>query len=340
MPRPTSKNDLLAAIEKTKEKSLDQISGSLIEYLRDELCNPTIDYDIPLTQLQGGYETDTYRFKLSGVGQELARPLVLRLYPRFYGPGNAVWESTIQNMLADEGYPVPRVYLTCTDTAVLGGAFFIMAFLEGELMMNAPFEIVPGLLGKTHAALHDIDPEPLLNALRERGVDERRYRLVGRLEELKGRAIEYPWLGEAVAWLIENRPPESEALAICHGDFHPLNILVQDGQVTGVLDWPGFIIADPTLDVANTVVLTMISAKHLLSLAEWETAVAMYLDSYRAHRFLDLRTLDYYKVRRCIMALVEGANGQSVWQHPLIIKDLIEYTHEVTGIHIPQSAFT
>jgi hypothetical protein len=71
--------------------------------------------------------------------------------------------------------------------SVPGGAFFIMEFLEGELMMNVSFETIPGLLGKTHAALHDIDPEPLLNSLRERGLDERRYRLAGRLEDLKDR---------------------------------------------------------------------------------------------------------------------------------------------------------
>jgi hypothetical protein len=48
----------------------------------------------------------------------------------------------------------------------------------------------------------------------------------------------------------------------------------------------------------------MVSAKHLLSLAEWEAAVEMYLDSYRAHRSLDLKYLDYYRVRRCIIAIV------------------------------------
>ncbi len=51
--------------------------------------------------------------------------------------------------------------------------------------------------------------------------------------------------------------------SICHGDFHPLNILVKEGQVTAVLDWPGFSIADPVLDVAYTVVLLTIPAKHL-----------------------------------------------------------------------------
>jgi hypothetical protein len=68
------------------EKTLDQISRGLIEYLKNELDNTMIGYDMPLTQMQGGYETYTYRFKLSGVQGELAKPLILRLYPGSMAP--------------------------------------------------------------------------------------------------------------------------------------------------------------------------------------------------------------------------------------------------------------
>jgi aminoglycoside phosphotransferase (APT) family kinase protein len=302
-----------------------------------ELSSTPPRYDTPLTQMTGGYETYTYRFRLSGVPEDLARPLVLRIYPQFYGTERAVWESTIQNTLADAGYPVPRAHLTCTDTSVLGGAFFIMQFLPGELMMTAPPESVPGMLGRTHAVLHDIDPEPLLGSLRDLGFDESRYRLDGRLDWLRIEASRHPWLGDGVDWVLQNRPPEPEQLSICHGDFHPLNILVQDGQVTGVLDWPGFIVADPLFDVANTVILTMMSAKHLLSLTEWEIVIEMYLGAYRAQRPLDLTHMDYYKARRCVVALMEGADGHNVWQNPLIVKELTECVHSITGIRITRT---
>jgi aminoglycoside phosphotransferase (APT) family kinase protein len=318
------------------ERPLEQISDALIAYLRVELDAPAIRYDTPLTQMKGGYETYTYRFRLSGVLEDLARPLVLRIYPQFYSADRAVWESTIQNALADVGYPVPRVYLTCTDASVLGGAFFVMQFLPGVLMVTAPPESIPGILGRTHAHLHGIDPEPVVKALQERGFAEGWYRPSGRIDWLKTQASQHPWLGGAVDWLIENCPPEPERLAICHGDFHPLNILVQDGQVTGVLDWPGFIVTDPVFDVANTVILTMVS-KHLLSLAEWEIVVEMYLNAYRAQRPLDLRHLDYYKARRCVVALMEGADGHNVWQNPLIVKELTECVHSITGIRITRT---
>ncbi len=37
-----------------------------------------------------------------------------------------------------------------------------------------------------------------------------------------------------------------------HLDLHPLNILVRDGQVTGVLDWANAAAGDPVLDKART----------------------------------------------------------------------------------------
>lgn len=62
----------------------DRIAGKLIAFLRDELNDSTIEYDSPLTQLQGGYETATYQFQLKGVQKELNKRLMLRLYPEFY----------------------------------------------------------------------------------------------------------------------------------------------------------------------------------------------------------------------------------------------------------------
>src|SRR5207247_1027477 len=37
-----------------------------------------------------------------------------------------------------------------------------------------------------------------------------------------------------------------------HGDFHPQNVLMSGRIVTGVLDWPNAMIADPAYDVAAT----------------------------------------------------------------------------------------
>ncbi len=320
-----------------------QIADKLITYFRDKLKNANIEYASPLAQLQGGYETLTYRFKLQGVGSEWSKFLVLRLYPEFYGTHSAIWESTVQNVLAAEGYPVAKVHFVCTEMTILGGAFFIMDYLPGQLLMAAPPETVPEILGKAHAELHKIDPEPLVKAISEKGVDPYRYSLTSRFDWLKRKASKIPWLSEGVNWLIENRPPEPDCLAVCHGDFHALNILFDNGAITGVLDWPGFAIADPVFDIANTVVLTTIPARHLTAgmdgfpSVDWDMAAELYLDAYLTQNPLDRTNLDFYRVRRCVMALAQGVEGQQVWQHPLIVEDLIEYIHKVTGIRMAPS---
>jgi aminoglycoside phosphotransferase (APT) family kinase protein len=316
------------------ERTLEQISDDLVTYLRTELRNRSIGYETPPSPMSGGYETRMYRFSLSGVEGELSRPLALRLYPPHDGPNRVVWESTVQNALADQGYPAARVYLKCTDASILGGVFFIMALLPGELMMTLPFETIPGLVGKAHATLHSIDPGPLVRSMGEQGFAESAYSFGSRLQALRDAVGTHPWLGEGVDWLEEHRPPEPERLSICHGDFHPLNILVQDGQVTGVVDWPGFMVADPVLDIANTIMLSMIPAKHLLSVPDYDKFPEMYLGAYRAHRPLDFMYLDYYRARRCIIALLEGARGHQVWQMPAVVEDLVEQVHNATGIRM------
>ncbi|MBI4766178.1 MAG: phosphotransferase [Deltaproteobacteria bacterium] len=313
---------------------LEQVSDKLMAYLRTELNNNNIVYDIPLTPIVGGYETFTYHFKLKGVQPELAKPLVLRLFQEYRSPGQAIGESAVQNALAAQGYPVPSVLFTGTDKRHLGGAFLIMEFLPGESMLAAAEEDMPLMLGKAHAALHNIDPTPLRKALTVQGLDERDYRLNRRLNGLLTQSKIFPWLEESVQWLIENRPPEPEYPAVCHGDFHPLNILIKEGRVTAVLDWPGFMIGEAVMDVAFTVFLCSTIAGHLLPTRNWDEVMSKYLEAYQSERSLDMTNLNYYRVMRCIIAFVDGAEGQAVWTSPSVLKSLIGQVRDIAKIWV------
>jgi hypothetical protein len=44
--------------------------------------------------------------------------------------------------------------------------------------------------------------------------------------------------------------------------------------------------------------------------------------------------LDYYRARRCILALADGASGQAVWRQPMIVQDLIDTIREVSGLRV------
>ena len=316
------------------ENSLDQVSDKLMAYLRTELNNANISYDIPLTPIVGGYEAFTYRFKLKSVQSELSKPLVLRLFREYANPYQAVSESAVQNALAAQGYPAPSVWFTGADKAHLGGAFLIMDFLPGETMLAAAHQDLPSMLGKAHAALHDMAPAPLLKALLAQGFEEQNYRLSGRLHWLTATGKSLPWLEESIQWLIENRPLEPDRLAICHGDFHPLNILVKDGNVTAVLDWPGFLIGDAVMDVAFTIVLCTIAAKVLLPTKNWAEIIPKYLEAYRSERSLNMAHLDYYRMLRCVTAFVNGAEGQEAWRSLPALKSLTEHVHDIAKIRV------
>ena len=111
-------------------------------------------------------------------------------------------------------------------------------------------------------------------------------------------------------WLEANRPPPPRPV-LCHGDFHPLNLLVRGGEITGILDWANFGIGDPMSDVACTLLLLTIYGRHVHDLAEADRFGSAYARAYAARRRLDRDRLDYHRVRHAVTTLVNGADGRS-----------------------------
>ena len=89
-----------------------------------------------------------------------------------------------------------------------------------------------------------------------------------------------------MSWLRERRPPEPGRRAICHGDFHPQNILSEGGAVTGVLDWPNALVADPTYDVASTRIILASDADRAVGSAGRARGVASFVRLMLVKRYL------------------------------------------------------
>ncbi|MFN2201202.1 MAG: phosphotransferase family protein [Caldilineaceae bacterium] len=316
----------------------DDIADRLIAYLQAEAGYSGSGYIVPPTTLTGGFETRLYRFQLAGAGQELSIPLVLRIFPPAQPAQRAVWECSVQNCIAEQGYPAPRVLFTGTDPAIFGGSFLVMQYAPGDTLLVAEPDRTPEILGAAHALLHQIDPAPLIDALHSRGFDRKRFGFESRLAWLYGMRDRYPWLSAVLQWLMDSAPPEPHRLSICHGDFHPLNILVQEGDISAVLDWSGFSIADPVMDVAFTMVILSVAASMLLPQESSEKLLSRYRTAYEQVHALDAVNLDYYRTLRCVMALVEGAEGQEVWTRPPVLVQLTDIVSSNTGVsvHHPQ----
>ncbi len=125
---------------------------------------------------------------------------------------------------------------------------------ETRLLFNVP-AILGGIIDEwvgMQIRLHQLPAEPLLRAITAAGIDADAVTFEGQLALLNTIVERSNLVGlkPGLAWLDEHRPAQAQEAAICHGDFHPLNILAENGRPTGVIDWANVVIAEPAMDVA------------------------------------------------------------------------------------------
>ena len=312
-------------------KYISQVSDNLLFFLREEIDDTKINYEMPPSQLQGGYNTSVFQFKLKNVHPSLSGPLVLRIFRKSHPPKQAIMESVIHNSLVDQGFPVPYVYYACIDDKYIGSQFLIMDFFTGTLLPTVFNEDTAIVLGKTHAMLHNADSSQLNEDMIAEGFGGRQYSIDGKLDRLLKASEHLPWLEKIVFWLIENRPSDCEHPSICHGDFHPYNLLAKDGEVTAILDWSSCIVGDPAADVASTLVIFNAATKHRIPLFDSKMEIKKYLDAYRGVRDLNEQHLGYYQIFGCILRLFAGG---FIWTQPPIQNELIKIIYEFSRITV------
>ncbi len=140
------------------------------------------------------------------------------------------------------GVRVPTPCFICNDPDVLGQPFFVMHRLAGtaagHVLTKQPAS--PGLvrsLGQNLARIHRIDPPeslrrflgPVPDGSISASINEyRRFLDDVNAEQL---AIEF-----GLAWLERNAPAENR-ITLCHRDYRTGNLMVNNGELTGILDW-------------------------------------------------------------------------------------------------------
>jgi aminoglycoside phosphotransferase (APT) family kinase protein len=131
-------------------------------------------------------------------------------------------------------------------------------------------------------------------------------------------------------------------LVVCHGDFHPFNILTQEGKVSGVLDWSGFLISDPAYDIGITNVLVTVAAPGLFPEMDWVDLISSYHDYYQRECPVELARIDYYEAFKCLWALLEGTEGHAAWSHPDVMVGLSKLFQKITSVSltIPDNLLT
>lgn len=190
---------------------------------------------------------------------------VLRRPPRPpYPPSthDVVREARLQLALAPLGVRVPPVLAVCEDTAVLGVPFYVMGFVEGQVITDAlPSPLDRSAEARRVLGLHLVDVLAEIHAVNgdEPGVEgfrrsgsylERQLRRFAELWQVNAtRSV--PAVDEAGRRLAGSLPtPVSET--VVHGDFRLGNMIVgldDPSQVVAAVDWEMGAIGDPRADL-------------------------------------------------------------------------------------------
>jgi aminoglycoside phosphotransferase (APT) family kinase protein len=332
----------------------ETLPARLLEHLRGTL-GTELAFAVPLVPFSGGFDTTTAAFRLSGAPPEYSGGLVLRLMPKADEGERVMREAATHAALVAQGFPAPRVLMMATDTAALGRPFLIMERLEGDHMFanvfgrNGRIGRITGLsrtLADVQVRLHDVAGDCLHTSAGKFGIDPATFTVDGVIRRLAWR-IERAGLGSlapGVEWLARNRPEAAMAEVICHGDFHPLNVIMAGDRLSGVVDWSQAISAEPSYDVAATRVLLLFGrvdvAPWLRPLVDRARAIPIrrYLRFYRAARPFDERNMAYYESLRVLYALVAGGTSPpghpNAWGEPHTLAALYRHFEGITGVRV------
>src|SRR5262249_61596578 len=97
------------------------------------------------------------------------------------------------------------------------------------------------------------------------------------------------------------------------------NVLFSRGSVTGVIDWPNVVVAEPAYDVATTRIILRFTPLELSAMslpARWLLAPARillarrYLAGYRRRAPIEPRSLAYYEALSAMRALLRPAHSR------------------------------
>ena len=209
--------------------------------------------------LLGGQWATMAHVRIAGGPEDVPEDVVIRVVP------DAVMgakELAVQAAAADAGIQTPRVHLTGDAGGPPGGAWAVMDFAQGRQLLGglegvdairqlpALLRLLPRQLADTMAAIHRIDPAPVIARVHAAAPGVA-LTVEDVWRHLHAATRDLPQLRVALERLHGTMPPQADAV-LCHGDLHPFNLLVDADDTITVLDWTAAAVAPPAFDVALT----------------------------------------------------------------------------------------
>ncbi|MHA1939008.1 MAG: phosphotransferase, partial [Candidatus Thorarchaeota archaeon] len=116
-----------------------------------------------------------------------------------------------------------------------------------------------------------------------------------------------------------------------------MNILIDQGKISAVLDWQGFRLGEPEFDVMNTMMKLQCLASVLAPQYNWSTLLKRYVADYHQISPLNADKLPYYQAVWCLYFYIQITGGLPRVNRPQIRKNLLGHLQVITGIEIRES---
>lgn len=225
------------------------------------------------TAVGAGFDSYIHLVELAGAGlpPAWAQPLVLRLLPAADRHEQAVREAAVQAWCAAAGFPAPEVLAVFGPGEGFGLPAQVMERAPGTTALDAlkrrPWTALRLVdqLARLQLELHALPTEGWPGTADAAALADQRLRLPRVVVERTGSPELQAALGrvEAILPIALGGPGP----VVCHGDFHPLNVMV-DGAAGTVIDWTDAGLGPREADVARTLLLFHIAAIAAGSAAE------------------------------------------------------------------------
>ncbi len=252
-----------------------------------------------LERLTGGATMESWRFDAGGEGYVLRRaPSLEFMEGRPFG--HDVEAAVIRAAFA-KGVAAPEVVAELEPGDGIGSGF-VMRALPGTpnpkeiLAMEEPDRLLSECAASL-ARIHSLGQSDVPDAVPVMDYRKAIADLRAQFEEAGG---DRPIIALGLKWMEDNCPDPVEPVLV-HGDYRLGNLLVQDGWLTGVLDWELAHLGDYHEDLAFGCMAVWRFARYdrpALGLSDLET----YFDAYEANggRKVDRKRFRYWLIHRTV----------------------------------------
>jgi aminoglycoside phosphotransferase (APT) family kinase protein len=235
-----------------------EVGAALVAVAAERFGGP-VDLAVPAEALGDGFDSHIHAVTLAGptLPEAWRAPLVVRLLPSVDRMHQARTEAEVQRWCGQRGYPVPEMLLVLEPDEAFGLPAQVMARAPGGTVLDAlkarPWRAgaLVDDLAALHVRLHSLSPEGWPASSEPTALVDQRLSLPRRVVD-EGGPEGLAAAVEAVGALV---PIATEGdLVVCHGDFHPLNVVV-DGADAAVIDWTDAGLGPREADLARTLLL-------------------------------------------------------------------------------------